>query len=361
MDLLDELLAPQVPKPSPRLASGDGKPDAPIFIVGECWGEEEERRGHSFSGRSGEELSRMLNDAGLMRSECFLSNVINARPPGNEIGVWFPETKKAVTSTMVELHGRWVHPIVLEGLAALKKEISLVRPRLILALGNTALFALCRRTGITRWRGSLLDYEGIRVVPTYNPAAVLRMWEWRKIVVHDFARAARELATRTPEPEYKFILGPEFWTVIQTLDGLYLRAEGGEELTLDFDIETVKGHIRCFAISWSRVDALCVPLMVPERVDGYWTPKEEASILWCVYKLFTHPRVKLRGQNLLYDFQYVYRHWHFIPNLGQDTMLSHHVAWAGLPKSLLFQASMYCEYFVNWKDLVKHNEEKEGA
>lgn len=362
-DLLDEVLPPSTPsRARVGLGHGVGKPDAPIMIVGEAWGESEEIKGIPFVGRSGDELSRMLNDAGILSSECFLTNVVNARPPGNDLTAWIPDAKVNWTSDMVELRGTYVKPIVLEGWKALQKEIDLVKPRLIIALGGTALWALCGRTGITRWRGSLLDYNGIRVVPTYHPAAVLRMWEWRPIAVHDLARAAREYERRTPEPAWRFQLRPTLAQVLYTLNFLYNCAIFSDEpLVLDFDIETTGGHIRCFGFSWSATEALCIPLITHESWSGYWTPEEEGTILWHFYKLTTHRNCGVRGQNLLYDFQYTYRHWHFVPNLAQDTMLTHHVLWAGMPKSLLFQASMYCEFFSNWKDMVKHNEEKEGA
>lgn len=344
------------------LPYGDGSPSAPILIVGEAWGEEEERKGRPFVGRSGEELGRMLNEAGIMRSDCYLTNVVNARPPGNDLRRWMPETKKDITQDMVEWRGLWVKPILREGALQLEKEIELVKPRLIITLGNTSLFALCSRTGITKWRGSLLEYRGVRVVPTYHPAAVLRMWEWRAIAIHDLARAARELESPTPIPNYRFQIRPTFLQVLTVLNQLYNRALFQDEgLILDFDIETVKGHIRCFAFSWSPTNALCVPLMQDGTPAPYWTPEQEGMILWLFYKLTTHRNCAVRGQNLLYDFQYTLKHWHFVPNLHQDTMISHHVLWSGMPKSLLFQASLYCEWFQNWKDMVRHNEEKEGA
>ena len=367
MDLDALLNAPLVsasPTPLRTLGHGVGKPDARILIVGECWGEEEERHGRPFSGRSGIELGHMLHDAGIMLSECFLTNVVNARPPRNDIDAWAPTKKKDITHNMVELRGRYVAPILFQGYQQLLKEIELVNPSVIITLGNAAMFALCGRSGITKWRGSLLEYKGIRTIPTFNPAAVLRMWEWRPLAVLDLSRAARELGGRAAEPAWDFLTSPTYSQVLARLAALLNRAyDYEEELWLDFDIETVAGHIRCFAISWSRTEAICIPLMAEGMPTGYWTPEQEAWIMYLVRKLFTHPNVRLRGQNLLFDFQYVYRWWHFIPNLGQDSMLSHHVLWAGLPKSLLFQASMYCEYFWDWKDLVRHNEaeEKEGA
>ena len=352
------------PRPLPPVGHGWGRPDARIMVVGEAWGEEEEKLGRPFVGRSGDELRRMLQDAGIMASDCWFTNVVNSRPPRNDIEVWMPEKKKDITHDMVDLRGRWVKPILRAGYEQLLKEIDLVKPSLIIALGNTSMFALCGRSGITRWRGSLLEFKGIRVVPTYHPAAVLRMWEWRAVAVLDLARAGRELTSRAPEPQWNFRTAPNYEEVLGILNRLLNVARFSDDpLWLDFDIETVRGHIRCFAISWSRTDALCIPLMAEGCPHGYWLPQDEAMIMWLVYRLFTHRNVLLRGQNLLYDFQYWFRWMHYVPNLGQDTMLSHHVLWAGLPKSLLFQASMYSEYFWNWKDLVKHNEaeEKEGA
>lgn len=345
---------------------GRGSPNAKFFIVGEAWGEEEERLGAPFMGRSGEELGRILQDAGIMASDCYYSNLVNARPPRNDLTLWIPDKKKNITSDMVEVRGKWVKPLVKEGFESLKKELALVNPKMVIAVGNSALWALTGRSAITKWRGSLLttDVAGldpIPLVPTYHPAAVLRMREWRPIAVHDLARACREVASPTPRPNWNFILRPSLDQVLSLLGDLLRRAEGGEALTLDFDIETVGGHIRCFGFSWSRVDAICIPLMLLDTTDSYWTAEEEAEIIWQFYRLVTHPRVGVRGQNLLFDFQYVYRHWHFIPNLAQDSMITHHVLWAGMPKALAFQASMYCQWYVYWKEIYKAAEEKVGA
>jgi DNA polymerase I-like protein with 3'-5' exonuclease and polymerase domains len=90
--------------------------------------------------------------------------------------------------------------------------------------------------------------------------------------------------------------------------------------------------------------------MCVEDQEGYWNPSAEAEIVFLLYKLLTHPRVKVRGQNLLYDAQYTYRHWHFVPRVAQDTMISHHTLFAGLPKSLAFQSSIYSPEYIYWKD-----------
>lgn len=330
---------------------GEGPPGARVMIVGEAWGETEERSGIPFSGASGMELNRMLQEAGILRAECYCTNVVNARPLRNDITNWIPEVKAKITGNMVQRQGKFVAPIVAEGLDMLEKEIKLVKPDVIIALGGTALWALTGNESIVKWRGSLLSHgSGAVVLPTYHPAAILRMWEWRAVAVLDLKRACRELRNgRTLPPEWNFIIRPSFSLVIETLEKLYRRVT--EEPTwIDLDLETKASHISCCGLSWSKTEAICIPFLLNSiGATPYWMEEEEAAILGALYRLLTHPNCWVRGQNLLYDCQYTQRRWHFIPNVKQDTMISHHVLWAGLPKSLSFQSSMYAEYYQNWK------------
>lgn len=341
----------------PRL--GHGNPGSRVFIVGEAWGETEEKTGIPFSGASGQELNRMLQEAGILRNDCYVSNVVNARPPRNDIEAWIPEKKSKITGRMVPLRNKFVDPIVKEGIESLEKEIALVNPRVIIALGPTALWALTGNESIVKWRGSLLEYAGIRVIPTYHPSAIIRMWEWRAVAVLDLKRAARELTNPVAPPQHEFIIRPSLDTALATIFQLRARCESGP-LWIDLDLETKAGHISCCGLSWSRIEALCIPFMEESDREGYWLAEEEGVIVHALYQLLTHPNCWLRGQNLLYDCQYIHRHWHFIPNVKQDTMIAQHVLWAGLPKFLAFQASMYCDHYVNWKP-DKQTWTKEGA
>lgn len=334
---------------------GEGRPDAPIFIVGEVWGPREVERNTPFAGASGQELNSQLHDAGLMRSDCYVTNVVNAMPPGGKIESWIPSSRKDITPDMVSLHDKIVKPIVREGVESLAREITLVEPRVIVALGNTALWALTGHSGIIKWRGSLLDTtelvspgEVLRVVPTFHPAAVLRMMDWRPIAVQDLRRAARELTDPAPPPIEEFILHPSFPKVIEVLDYLIEKVET-DNWWIDLDLETKAGHIACCGLTWSRSEAICIPFMCESDRAGYWLLEEETEIVWRLRRLLTHPRCWVRGQNILYDAQYTYRHWGFVPNVRQDTMISQHTLWAGMRKSLDFQASMYCGWYVQWK------------
>lgn len=342
----------------------DGPIPAHIMIVGEAPGAEEEARGVPFCGASGMELNKMLHEVGITRSECFVTNVCRERPYNNDIGTLIALKKKDITSEHREYMGRFVRPPVVEGISLLHKEIKMVQPNVIISLGGTPLWALTGLSGITKWRGSMLYYtdgvDKVKVIPTIHPAAILRQWSDRAIAVNDLKRAARfRNGEPYPDPKWNFTIRPSFQTAWGCLRALSLQLEQGY-LRVSFDLETRAGHIACAGISWNLQDAISIPFMCVESNEGYWSEEEETALVYALYKILTHKNVGVIGQNLLYDSQYTYRHWHFIPRVQQDTMISHHVCFAGLPKRLDFQASMYCDQYRYWKDDSKHWEKGMG-
>lgn len=339
-----------------------GPVPAKIMLVGEAPGEEEMRQLTPFVGRSGEELNRMLGDAGIMRSECFVTNLCRVRPLDNDITHFIPSKKKDIHSGHVLLNNRHVLPVIVDGYNLLMKEIAMVQPNVILAFGNAALWALTGKWGVMHWRGStMMGGDRPVVVPVIHPAAILRQWDWRALAVQDMRRAASYRHTRVVNtPAWAFTLRPTYGQVCTIVQGLLATLEK-EVIWIDFDIETPipPSYIECVGISWSRLDALCIPFAATGFAEGYFLPEEEAQVIWLLYKLLTHKNVRVRGQNLLFDCQVVHRYWHFIPRVAQDTMLSHHILFAGMRKKLDLQASMYCSHYVQWKP--EKRKEKEGG
>lgn len=335
------------------LGHGTGPIPAKVMIVGEAWGENEERAQQPFVGVSGQELNRMLQEAGILRSDCYVTNLVNARPPNNDLEPWIPTKKKNITSIHVPLRDKMVHPIVKEGYDRLMKEIALVQPNVVVPVGNAALWATTGQWAITKWRGSLLQLNGggPLVIPTIHPAAVLREWPWRGIVVRDFRRVRQHMHSPVPgKPSWSFTLRPTYTDTVERLMWLHDQLSEGALEWIEFDLETRAGHIACAGLSWSRLEAICIPFMCVENPEGYWGEEEEAQIIFLLWKVLCHPMVKVRGQNLLYDCQYTMRWWHFKPRVVQDTMIAHHTCFSSLRKALDFQASMYCEHYVYWKD-----------
>lgn len=331
-----------------------GPMDARILIVGEAPGADEERLHAPFVGTSGQLLDRMLAEAGIARSDCRITNVCRERPPGNRIELWMPPTKKGQHESSMAgwptVRGRVVHPHIARGLALLEAEIEAIQPRLIIALGNTALWAVANLDSVSKWRGSTLETKYGLCIPTLHPASVLRQWATRPIVVQDLRRAASCLQRYPHKPQWNFCIRPSLSQVRETLDRLYQQAEEHPDLKLAVDIETRAGHIACLGIAWSDHDAICIPLLCVERPEGYWNSDEEVEIVWLLYRLLTHRNVLCVGQNFIYDAQYILRHWHFYPKRVRDTMTAQHTCFPGMPKSLDHIASMYCDYYVYWKD-----------
>lgn len=335
----------------------EGPIPARIMLVGEAPGYDEERIGRPFQGASGQELNRMLGEAGITRSECFVTNVCRQRPANNDLNLFIAKAKKDVTPSHREYRGKFVLPPVSDGISLLEKEIQMVQPNVVVALGATPLWALTGLQGITKWRGSMLYADTAtrpKVIPTLHPAYVLRDWATRAVVVNDLRRAAQYRQGKDyPKPDWRFIIRPSFQQAISILQSLQRRLVS-ESLRLSFDLETRAGHIACAGLSWTLEDAICIPFMCVEQREGYWSADQEGEIVCLLRSILTHSNAQVVGQNILYDSQYTWRHWCFVPNVTQDCMISQHSIFSDLPKSLAFQASMYCAYYSYWKDEGKN-------
>ena len=147
----------------------EGNRKARLMFVGEAPGADEDIQARPFVGRAGQLLTKIIEAIGLKREEVLIGNVNRCRPPGNRA----PTTEEA---TMCKPY--------------LLREIAIVQPEVIVVLGNTAMKNLLdTREGITRLRGRFQDYKGIKVMPTFHPAYLLRdpskkreTWEDLKMV-----------------------------------------------------------------------------------------------------------------------------------------------------------------------------------
>lgn len=334
---------------------------ADVMIVGEAPGETEVRQMRPFCGASGALLDELLLGAKLPRSLCFLTNVCRIRPPNNKIEAFIHTKKTKIPPTFLPLNGWWVDPAVQSGVEKLHAEIAVVKPKVIIALGNTALWALTNKTGIGSWRGSFLEHQsGAIIVPTYHPAAILRVFSWRATAQHDFNKAAAVLTKGRDVRQYSFTTRPTYDQTLSYLQSLSSRAER-ESYWLSVDIETrAHSHIACVGFSTSPTEAFCIPLMCVEKPDGYFSPEEEYTLTLEIKRILTHPNVKVVGQNFLYDAQYFFFSYGFIPNLKWDTMGAQHTLFPGTPKDLGYLSSVWCNDHTYWKDEGKEWDVKTG-
>ena len=305
---------------------GTGPADARIMIVGNCYSDEDSRLCAPFQGAAGVELDRMLQDAGIRRSECYLTNVINSSLSFRGLDEFIAFTKREITASHTKFRDKFVLSPLVQGYNRLMKEIELVKPNVIIALDTIPTWLLTGVWSIAKWRGSHLRLaygphpappgNGIepapKVIPTYPPSWVLAQWHLRVQVVEDLKRVRRESSSRMylNLPDWKFKLRPSLEDVSYVCNMLLHRLnQAHEPVWLELDLETRAVHIACLGISWSTTEAICIPFMCVERIRGYWTPAEEARVIWLLHKVLTHPNVAVRWQNGLYDAQYIWRHW----------------------------------------------------
>lgn len=144
---------------------GSGNPNADIMVIGEAPGADEDAQGLPFVGRAGQLLTKILESIELQRDDVYICNILKCRPPNNR--------KPLVGETDSCEPYLW-------------KQIELIKPKFILALGLTAAHTLLKSgETMTALRGTVHNYQGIPTLVTYHPAALLRNPEWKKLVWED--------------------------------------------------------------------------------------------------------------------------------------------------------------------------------
>lgn len=343
----------------------EGPENAKVLIVGEAPGAQEIIHGKPFVGASGDFLNDALEEVGLSRSQCFITNLARERPKNNDISIWVAKSKKQEAEWIKDgsghqLLGKVVKLPVIEGWHLLQKELELVQPNVIIALGNLSMWALTSKWGIQTWRGSQLkSHSGLKVIPTYHPAAILRQWSWRPALIADLRRAAREATSKEYSVvERNLLIAPTFNEVVAVLASLREMLSKGT-VKLSVDIETSPGKLNCIGVAWNSLEALCIPLTC--SAGHYWQEHEEAEILWMLYLVLTHSKAQIIGQNFSYDAQWIERYWKFLPLVQWDTMITQHAIFSAQQKSLDYLASIYCTNYQQWKGAIKWTEGKDDA
>lgn len=150
---------------------GKGNKNTTLMLVGEAPGEKEDIKGEPFVGAAGELLTKMLKAINLTRDDVYIANVLKCRPPQNRD----PKPEEIETC---------------EGY--LFKQIEIINPKIILALGRHAIKFLTDYSGpLSAIRGNVLYYKGIKVIPTYHPAALIYHEEWKRGSWDDLKLARR--------------------------------------------------------------------------------------------------------------------------------------------------------------------------
>lgn len=322
-----------------------------VAAIGEAGGREEAAQARPFVGQSGRLLRMALTQAGIAEDRVMFANVFGCQPPENDLKAFtVPRTKLPADyppGLPALQQGRYVHPAWFGEVERLRQELVALAPHLVVALGNTACWALFGEPPkISKVRGapraaSLVP--GLKVLPTYHPAAVLRNAGLYPILLADLHKAAYEA-------QFREVRRPPRW--IGIAPGLEAIEAFVEECLakpppwpIGFDIETsTKGgsrQITCLSIAPAPNLALVVPF-VNRDGSSFWADTASEARAWrAVFAFLTSPVPKVL-QNGSYDSSWVWDLFR-VPTRGwvHDTLFEHHARYPELPRSLGFLGSLY--------------------
>lgn len=346
-----------------------GPSDAKILLIGEAPGNEEEKQGIPFCGSSGKLLKSMLSHSGIDFNSCYTTNVMNCRPPDNNFGFFYQDSKRNVPSKGLE--DAWF---------SLREKVKRIKPNIVLCLGAESLRALTGKRGITDWRGSIILFEGIKVLSTYHPTDVLRKYEHHAICELDFEK----VLSNSLKPEYecedvRVIEGTNL-SLIETFSS-YI-----DYKTVAFDIETIGDVIRCLSLairtSNSRIESLTIPFIKfsssslvnvsgaskvsmlsnnSTNATSFWNVEEEIKVLSLIQKVLTNKNIKKIGHNSIsFDQPIIEKNFGIdIENHYLDTMHAFHLIYPEFPKGLDFLNTLYTNLPNYWSNVNKENDSEE--
>jgi len=318
-----------------------GPQTASIVIVGEQPGRQEVQRRKPFVGPAGRELSDCLASAGILRLECYFTNVF--------------KDLDAPLYKYINIKGRKVSTTATgdQYISELKKELEQLSPNVVVAVGNVALYALTSRTGVTKWRGSVLEstlVPGLKVIPTIHPATIIppkMQYTNRYLLIHDLKLALRESDypdIRTSERRY--ITGASYDESIAYLDQCIMK--GLEGATIAFDIEIHNMQLSCISFSFRPDEAISIPFV--NSKGDYFTVEQEAAIMRIITDLLEDPCIRKVGQNVIFDSSFLQRRYGIHTHSLDDTMIAQQIIAPDFPKGLDFITSM-------WTDMPYYKDE----
>lgn len=359
----------------------------PVVLVGEAWGKNEEELKAPFVGSSGITLFDIMAQVGFItlsatdkenikqywktknpyftklvweaHPELYPTNVFNLRPKNNRILTLCGPKSEAVLGYPQLTKNKYVDLQYQTELDRLHKELEDVQPNLVIALGNTAAWALLRRPGVRNIRGAIAEsFLGYKILPTYHPAAVMRNWKIRPVVLADFDKAKREREFHeVRRPRREIWLEPTLEDVHKFFEDYLIPVPD-----IACDIETFGDMITCIGFAASVDRAIVIPFYDPTKPDkNYWADALEELEVWtCIQDLLNMPK-RFVFQNGIYDMSFLWLTMGIqCPSAAEDTMLMHHAMQPEMEKGLAFLGSIYTDE-PSWKQTHKVNTiKKEG-
>lgn len=359
----------------------------PILLIGEAPGEAEARLGVGFVGPSGVELLRMLDASGVIaftpsdreylaryyrtgdskhvnliwelhREEVIRTNVFSEHPPSNKLEYFCGPKASAIPGYPALLPSKHVQARFSSQLDRLGDEILAADPDLIVCLGNTPLWALAGRTGISKLRGTTITssqcVSGYKLLLCYHPSAVLRQYDLRATTIADLSKAVRERESATiTRPTCSIWIEPSLHD-IETFIHEHIR----QSSLVACDIETTGTRITHIGFSPRRDLALVVSFDDPRKAGrSYWPTASDERQCWeLVRSILEDNSIAKVFQNGMYDISFLIRSYGIRTfNAIHDTMLLQHALLPEALKGLGYLGSLYTSHGA-WKTERKGTE-----
>lgn len=315
----------------------EGPEDAPYVLVGEQPGQKEIRYGRPFIGPAGRVADECLHKVGIPRSDCRIMNV------QMDFDQHYSTNFKFMKNDVV------VNKRGMEHLSLLKEELLKTRG-IIVAMGGLALWALTKRRGIYNWRGSVVGAELIPdrlVIPCLHTATVIppkNVYTNKLLIQYDLKKAKEFVDEKRIVIERKYIIKPSF---LNSISYLTLCIEKGYEgYTIDYDIETsgktiINKELLCISFAYKKEEAICIPFNYKQ--GDYFSIEQEAAVMKLIAKLLEEPRIKKRGQNIIFDSHFLLRKYGIKGINFDDTMIAQQIIMPDYNKGLDFITSIWTD------------------
>lgn len=342
-----------------------GPKTAPIAFVGEAPGAMEVKQNRPFVGDAGRIFTELLSSVGINRNVCYITNVVKERPEKNNIKLFLDTSRKHVVMTDEYLRYE----------QELRTELEQTSANVIVAVGGTALWALCRLKKIEKRRGSILEstlLPGRKVIPIIHPSAVLRYGNYIKsrFISIDLDRILEE--SKTPDIwrdscEYNIVTN--FGVAILEMKALILGLEKNEISRCAFDIESDRHSHQLTAFGFSYKiytgERFAFSIGFINEQGNVFDNQQELEIMKLLQEALSLSPTNLNDpltaryvmQNGMFDATMMYRRYGIVVEKWLDTMVCSRMINPDYPAGLDFITSVYTKmpYF---KDEGKESDAK---
>jgi uracil-DNA glycosylase len=332
-----------------------GDLDAKIAIIGEAPGRDEVRARKPFVGQAGRVLEEVCHNAGIIKSQLYLTNVIKVKPPDtsrkrNDISPYFNER----TGRFTDKGQPWIN--------SLMQELSEVKANILIPMGKTAAAAIIGPPAhkITKYRGYVYKAEGPaldeprKALPTLHTAETLYApanYFHRHYIAHDLMKA--KLNSASPDIQWDSVeaIVPKDANEAQACLEYFLNVP-----LVSMDTESMNYEVTCISFADSRRKAVAIDFL-----HNKWTEEEERMLWEAITRIVESEEVTLIGQNLIHDLELLALRMGIVyKGYIRDTMIMHSLMYPDFSKGLGFLGSVYTN-LPYWKDMVRFNDSKEDS